>query len=156
MLQHSPAESRFTERPINASRLRLTYVISALATIVVGLGVSRAGLPLTSAVRDKLGDALWASMIFWWIGATPPRADLWPRAGAAFGICVVVELSQLYHTPALDALRRTTLGHLVLGNGFDPRDLAAYAVGVLVAAVIELLLRRRVSSAPPREVDRTT
>ena len=35
-------------------------------------------------------------------------------------------MSQLYHTPTLDAIRATQAGQLVLGSGFDPRDLAAY------------------------------
>jgi hypothetical protein len=55
----------------------------------------------------------------------------------ALAVCFVVELSQLYHAPALDALRQTTVGHLVLGSDFDPRDLAAYAAGVLAAAMLE-------------------
>jgi hypothetical protein len=44
--------------------------------------------------------------------------------------CFAVEFSQLIHLPMLDALRRTTLGYLVLGSGFDRRDLAGYAGGV--------------------------
>ena len=39
-------------------------------------------------------------------------------------------------------LRRTVAGRLVLGSGFDPRDLAAYAAGVLVALLGETLLVR--------------
>jgi hypothetical protein len=63
-------------------------------------------------------------------------------------ICFAVELSQLYHAPALDALRETTAGHLVLGSGFDPRDLIAYAAGVCAAALVDrmwLARRRRVA-----------
>ena len=46
----------------------------------------------------------------------------------------------------LDVVRSTTVGHLVLGSGFDPRDFAAYAGGVLAAVTCELLIvafRRR-------------
>ena len=48
----------------------------------------------------------------------------------------------MYHAPALDAFRRTTAGHLVLGSGFDPRDLAAYAAGVLTAVFLERVALR--------------
>lgn len=130
MLQHSPAESR------------LGYVACAVATMVLGLAVVRFGHSMQPGVRDKLGDALWASMIFWWIGAAMPRVGVWSRAGVALGICVAVEFSQLYHAPGIDALRRMTLGHLVLGNGFDSLDLAAYTVGVIVAVTLERLVRR--------------
>jgi len=134
--------------PIQPSRPRLLFVACALATIVVGLVVARGGFALPAAVRDKLGDALWAMMMFWWIGAAAPFAGLWRRAGVALGVCVAVELSQLYHAPSVDAIRRTTLGHLVLGNGFDARDVVAYAVGVLVALTLERVLRRAMLKAP--------
>ena len=36
----------------------------------------------------------------------------------------------------LDPLRHTSLGHLVLGTDFDPRDFASYAAGVIVAGLM--------------------
>jgi hypothetical protein len=120
-----------------ASPRRLTYVALALSTIVVGLIVHVGGTMLPSAARDILGDALWAAMIGWWVGALAPRARPWTRYGAAYTICVLVELSQAYHTPALDALRANRLGQLVLGSGFDPRDFLAYALGVAGAALVD-------------------
>ena len=119
------------------SRLRAAYVASALATIVVGLAVHLGGTRVPLAVRDVIGDALWAIMLTWWVSALWPRLARGARAALALGTCYAVEVSQLYHTPGLDALRRTTLGHLVLGSSFDVRDPAAYALGVLGAVVIE-------------------
>jgi hypothetical protein len=78
----------------------------------------------------------------WWVGAVAPGAALRARAAAALAVCWAVEASQLVHTPRLDAFRATTPGHLVLGSGFDPRDLAAYAGGVLAAYALERALRR--------------
>lgn len=112
-------------------------------TIGVGLLVHRGGLPLSATLRDVLGDALWAAMVFWWTGVMSPTARIRSRASGALLFCYAVELSQLYRTPALDALRRTTPGHLVLGSGFDPRDLAAYALGVGAAGVLEWAFGRR-------------
>ena len=120
---------------------RLPYVALALGSIAAGLAVHRGGTMLSPAVRDVTGDALWAMMIAWWAGAITPRAPLVARGAAALTICVMVELSQLYHTPTLDALRSTTLGALVLGSGFDVRDLAAYALGIAVAALGERWMR---------------
>jgi hypothetical protein len=119
------------------SRLRAAYVAAALATIVVGLAVHLGGRRLPPAVRDVVGDVLWAIMLTWWVSALWPRLARRTRAALALGICYAVEVSQLYHSPGLDAARGTTLGHLVLGSGFDFRDLAAYALGVLGAVVIE-------------------
>ena len=123
---------------------RLPYVALALGTIVLGLAIHEGGTALGTAARDVLGDALWAAMIVWWLGALAPSARLATRGSVALAICVAVELSQLLHTPALDAARRTTAGRLVLGTGFDPRDLVAYAAGVLAAVLFgRAALRRR-------------
>jgi hypothetical protein len=43
----------------------------------------------------------------------------------------------------LDVVRDTTVGHLVLGSGFDPRDIAAYARGVAAAVLVEAVVRSR-------------
>jgi hypothetical protein len=137
MVQLSSAESRLAQ----VTKARLTYFACALATIVVGLAVARAGHALPTAVRDKLGDALWAMMIFWWTGVVAPRAAPWHRGIIAVIVCFGVELSQLYHAPGIDALRSTTLGHLVLGSGFDAIDLVAYTVGVMAAVILERVVR---------------
>jgi hypothetical protein len=121
---------------------RRSFLALALATIAVGLGVHELGLGLSNTVRDISGDALWAVMIFAWLGALWPSGALGSRAGLALLICWAVELSQIYHTPQLDVLRETTIGQLVLGSGFDVRDLGAYALGVLAISVLELAVRR--------------
>jgi hypothetical protein len=119
------------------------YVALALATIALGLAVHLQAVAMGSVARDIVGDALWAAMILWWISALTPRAALGLRGAIALCICVVVELSQLIHTPGFDAVRETTIGHLILGSGFDPRDFAAYASGILGAALFEWMLGRR-------------
>jgi hypothetical protein len=131
---------------------RATNIGAALATIAVGLLVHMHGGALGSTARDVVGDALWAAMITWWVGAFFPNARPVSRYSAAYAICAAVEVSQLYHTPWLDAIRATTLGHLVLGSGFDPRDLLAYALGVAGAALLEaaVLARGR------RRIERST
>jgi hypothetical protein len=93
--------------------------------------------------RDVLGDALWAAMIAWWLGALVPSARLAVRSAAALAVCFAVETSQLYHAPFIDSIRHTFAGHLLLGSGFDPRDFAAYAVGVVGAVLLELALVSR-------------
>ena len=128
-------------------RSRAFYIALAVGTIVVGLAVHLHGAALSPVARDVLGDALWAAMVYWWIGAAVPTVRLSRRAMVALAVCFAVELSQLYHAPGIDALRETTLGHLVLGSGFDPRDFASYAAGVLAAALVEFLVVRQ-SSGP--------
>ena len=117
-------------------RRRLPYVALAVVTMVIGLALHLHGRGLPFAVRDPLGDALWAMMMTWLVSVVSPRARAWVRGVVALAICFAVELSQLYHAPAIDALRGTLPGQLVLGSGFDPRDFVAYAAGVTAAVLI--------------------
>jgi hypothetical protein len=49
----------------------------------------------------------------------------------------VIEFSQMFHTPWLDALRAHRLAALVLGQGFLWSDLACYAAGIAVGIYVE-------------------
>jgi hypothetical protein len=125
----------------------MRFAALAIGTLALGLLVHQAGSVLPPAVQDILGDALWAMMIAWLVGAIIPRTPPWRRAAVAIAFAWAVELSQLLHAPWLDGWRRTTLGQLTLGTDFDPRDLAAYAVGVLAAVLLELALVRAPTAA---------
>jgi len=111
--------------------------------MAVGLAVHFHGRLLGVMLQDVIGDALWGAMIAWWIAALVPRASLRTRVTAALLFCFAIEVSQRYPAPALETLRRTTAGHLVLGSGFDPRDFVAYTLGVLAAMFLEWKLLRR-------------
>jgi hypothetical protein len=135
-----PASGRIAEdarRMTPTTRRRAAYALLALGTIAVGLGVHFGGSALAPVARDVLGDALWAAMIAWWVGAIAPEGRIGARSAVALVACLAVEASQLIHSPGLDAVRGTRLGHLVLGSDFDPRDLLAYAGGVVAAAALE-------------------
>lgn len=110
----------------------------ALSTIAAGLIVHWGGTALPPVLRDVLGDALWAIMIGWWVGALMPAARPSRRAAVALALCWAIEFSQLYHSTMVDGWRQTTAGELVLGTGFDLRDLGSYAIGVLVTAGVHL------------------
>ena len=122
---------------------RMRYISLALLTIAAGLMIHLHGPVKDPVARDMLGDALWAAMIVWIVSAIAPRASLLFRAAVAYAFCMVIEISQRYHYSWLDAIRATAAGHLVLGSGFDPRDFAAYALGVAFAAVLDRALVRR-------------
>jgi hypothetical protein len=74
------------------------------------------------------------------VSAAFPRAPLLTRAAGALAIAFAVEFSQLYHAPGIDHLRATAIGHLVLGSDFYWRDLISYALGVGLAAMIDVYL----------------
>lgn len=76
------------------------------------------------------GDALWALMVFFAVGAVLCRLSTVRVGLFAFCIACVVEFSQLYHAPWIDAVRNTRLGALAIGSTFNWPDFIAYAAGV--------------------------
>ena len=127
----------FADPITRGRRRRVWYVSMAVVTAGIGLGVHESTGVISTALQDKMGDGLWAAMTAWWIGAVIPNVPLRFRIPSALALCFAVEISQLYHTEGLDSLRRTTLGHLLLGSGFDVRDLFAYTLGVSATGFFE-------------------
>ena len=62
---------------------------------------------------------------------------------AALAVSFLIELSQLWHPPFLEALRATTIGGLVLGYGFLRSDLVCYTVGACICLVAETAIRQK-------------
>lgn len=117
------------------ARLRWRSALAAALTVPLGL-LTRADIPLPAVIATYGGDTLYAALAFFLAALLWPRWPRWRLALTALGFCSAIELSQLYKTPWLDALRGTLPGRLVLGAGFRWDDLLCYAVGVLIAATI--------------------
>jgi hypothetical protein len=122
--------------PAAPSLPRWRSALGAALTIPLGL-LTRAAIPLPAIIATYGGDTLYATLIFFLAALLWPRWPAWRLAAVALGFCYVVELSQLYHAPWLDTLRRTLPGRLVLGAGFRWDDLLCYAAGVLLAAAVD-------------------
>jgi hypothetical protein len=80
-------------------------------------------------------------MVYWGIAWLIPNASIKKVAVLALLVSCVDEISQLYQAPWINSIRRTTLGHLVLGSTFSWLDMLAYTVGVAAGATIERLSR---------------
>ena len=102
---------------------------------------------LGGALRDVLGDALWAALIVWLVAFVRPDWSPVRLGATALVVCFAVELSQMLRADWLQAMRGTLPGHLVLGSDFDARDLVAYTFGVALAVWLDdAVLRRRFSA----------
>lgn len=121
--------------PIRRSRLWLGA--GCLLVIALGLASRRYPWLFPEFFGKYPGDALWALMVFLGCAWCWPRASTSRIASLAFAVSCLVEFSQLYRAPWLNALRATTPGHLVLGSTFAWPDIAAYAVGVLAGALVD-------------------
>jgi hypothetical protein len=116
----------------------LVEIILIALVCLLGIGSRRYAGVLPGFIAAYAGDTLWALAAFLGIGLVIPRASTRTIAGLAMALSVAVEISQLYHAPWIDSIRRTTLGGLLLGFGFLWSDLACYAVGVGFGVMIDL------------------
>jgi len=123
-------------------RSRVAYGIALVPVIAAGLGSRAFGRSLPWVIATYAGDTLYATMVFVVLGILARRWSTARLALTALACSCVIEVSQLYHAPWIDAIRRTRPGALVLGYGFLWSDLACYAAGVALATAVERLAAR--------------
>ncbi len=128
---------------MNITRNRFVYLLLAVATIALGLASRRLAGFLPNFINLGLGDALWAVMVYLFVGAIFNRWAVVRTATVSLAFCYLIEISQLYHAPWIDAIRATRMGGLVLGFGFLWSDMVAYTLGVAAVAIVELLATKK-------------
>jgi hypothetical protein len=142
--------------PIRARRSRVLYAGLVVLVIALGLASRRFAGVFPDGVRLYAGDVLWAAMVYFAAAVVWRRAPVARIAVGALLFSVLIEASQLYHAPWIDAVRATSLGGLVLGFGFLWSDVVCYAIGVGLAALVDTaLVRRNAASSlrPDQSVD---
>jgi Protein of unknown function (DUF2809) len=120
---------------------RLHYFALMLLTLTIGL-LSRRYTEGGDFIHDYVGDALWAGMIYWGFRFLLPSAKIKSAVIAALTFCYAIEISQLNQSEGLNALRRTTLGGLILGFGFLWSDFLMYTIGIFTAGLFDFLFMR--------------
>ena len=118
---------------------RVGAAVVLATAIALGL-VVHTRLPDT-AITDIAGDALYPIAIYAGIVLVAARARPAVVALVTLGWCLAVELFQLTGIPTALGARIPPVS-LVLGTGFDARDLLVYGVSVAVAWIIEGMLDR--------------
>jgi hypothetical protein len=127
-------------------RYPVAWLILMALAVALGLGSRRYAALLPGFVAAYSGDTLWALTAVLLFGLLLPGATTWQVASLAMSFAVLIEVGQLYHAPWIDSIRRTTIGGLILGYDFIWSDLACYAVGVGLGAMIERALACRIGS----------
>lgn len=144
-------EAESVERIISASgairRQRLQLAIAIALIVITGLASRSFPFLFPSVLGKYPGDALWAMMILFGLAFLRPGIAPARLALVALAFTYLVELSQLYQTPWINAIRATTAGHLVLGSNFDWLDLCAYTGGVIVGFTLDVVIFHRVRAA---------
>lgn len=120
------------------TRNRVVYLFLTLLVIILGLASRKFASSLPLFVNLYLGDSLWALMTFCFVGVIFPKAKVWQNSLIALIFCYFIEITQLYHSPWIDELRRNQLAALILGRGFLWSDLVCYTVGVAFGLASEI------------------
>lgn len=122
-------------------RSRVVYGIAIVVTIILGLASRKYQNILPDWLGNYSGDVLWALMVFLGVGFIFTRWSTLRIAAMALVFSFSIEISQLYHSLWIDAIRRTRIGALVLGFGFLWSDLVCYVIGIFIGILIEKLYK---------------
>ena len=86
------------------------------------------------------GDTIWAGDFLFFLRMIFPKTNLLKLAIFNYLFGVADEVSQLWHTPWLEAIRHTTFGKLMLGLGFMWSDIVCYFVGTVIAFCFAIVI----------------
>lgn len=111
--------------------IRLSYLTALVLVIAFGLQSRR-----IESLPNATGDALWVIAVYCLYRLIWCKEPLYKIAGASLLTAYTIEFSQLIRWDWLVSLRSTTIGHLLLGQGFQWTDMAAYTIGVIIILLI--------------------
>jgi hypothetical protein len=129
----------------STTRRRIAVGSAAALTIAAGLLVHRYG---SGDSGDILGDALYATLVYLLLALLAPRSPRRFIGALALIACAVVEFLQLTGIPR-EVATAFPPAALVLGAGFDQRDLLVYAAAVVITMTIDVAISR---AARPRSL----
>jgi hypothetical protein len=133
----SPGSGKLLRSVQAPKRSRIVSAVLLALVAVLGLGSRRFAASLPYVIAAYAGDTAWALAVYIALGLLFPHLSTVRCAILTLIIAYLVEFSQLYHAPWIDAVRAYSLGHLALGSGFDPSDLVCYTAGVGIGVLID-------------------
>lgn len=111
---------------------RKNYFILILLILILGiLSRKMSGIPLF------IGDVLHAVLIYFGLRFLFINLKTYKTFLLSLFFCFGIEILQLVQIDWLIAIRKTTLGHYILGEGFLWSDLLCYIIGTLIAFLID-------------------
>ena len=111
---------------------RQNYFILILFVLILGI-LSRK----ISDIPLFIGDVLYAVLIYFGLRFLFIHLKIHKTFLLSLLFCFSIEILQLVQIDWLIGLRKTTLGHYILGQGFLWLDLLCYIFGTLMAFIID-------------------
>jgi hypothetical protein len=120
---------------------RFSYLILIISVIILGIFSRK-----IDGIPTFVGDTLYAVMIYFGMRMLFIDNSFNITIVLALVFCFCIEFLQLYRAEWLLAIRRTTLGHYALGQGFLWSDLGYYTLGIIIAFLIDFNLVKKTNS----------
>jgi len=120
---------------------RINYFI--LTLIAIALGITSRKI---EGVPTFFGDTLYAVMIYFGMRMVFINLNVKKTAILALLFCFGIEFLQLYDAEWMLEIRRSTLGHYALGQGFLWSDLGYYTLGIIMAFLIDFISKKQYHS----------
>ena len=117
-------------------------IIFFVVSILLGLLSRSEFIELPTFIDAYVGDVLWAFMVFWLCAIVFMKRSLRTALYVSLIFSFSIELTQLYHTPWIDAIRDVKFFALILGHGFLWSDLACYSIGICAGFLLETMFVR--------------
>jgi hypothetical protein len=114
---------------------RASYFILVIITIILGI-LSRK----IDVIPSFIGDILYAVMIYFGMRFIFVNRNKKIAILLALLFCYCIEFQQIYRADWIIQIRRTSIGHYVLGQGFLWSDLGCYTIGIFVAYWVDNVL----------------
>ncbi|MEL1248189.1 DUF2809 domain-containing protein [Flavobacterium helocola] len=111
---------------------RLHYFSALFITLILGV-LSRK----ITYIPLFIGDVLYAVLIYFGMRFLFIHLKTHKTFLLSLLFCFSIEILQLVQIDWLIAIRKTTLGHYILGEGFLWSDLLCYIIGTLIAFLID-------------------
>jgi hypothetical protein len=111
---------------------RFSYFTIIVFVIIVGI-LSRN----IDGIPTFFGDTLYAIMVYFGMRLLLINNSFVKTIVLTLLFCFGIEFLQLYRAEWILAIRRTPLGHYVLGQGFLWNDLLYYSFGIMIAFLMD-------------------
>ena len=121
-----------------ANKKSLLYFIIIGSVILLGI-LSRK----IEGIPTFFGDTLYAVMVYFGMRLFFINKSSKMTIVLALVFCYCIEFLQLYRAEWMLTIRRTTLGHFALGQGFLWSDLGYYSLGIIIAFLIDFNLVKK-------------
>ena len=118
---------------------RFSYFALIIFTVILGIFSRK-----TDAIPTFFGDILYAIMVYFGICFLFPNYDQKKTIILALLFCYCIEFLQLYRAEWIVSIRKTSLGHYALGQGFIWSDLVFYTIGVAFASTLTSLIFKKI------------